>query len=429
MDRKVGGPPHFDGHKFSYWKVRMSAYLEAISSEVWKVTKDGYASDDNPTIAEIKANSRARSKLFEAISEEVFDRVQGLETAHEIWSELVNIHEGSAKIREQKYHVLRHRYDSFKMNSNENCNDMYSRLNVLVKEINGLNINKIKTGDINRKILMLLHKPKYNIIIAMLQKEDLDSMEVSELVGEVGAHEMSILGMVEGESSSKNIAFKAKNQRSHKLKHEEEEDEEEEEESSSCESDEELAQLMKKFARLSHKIHKKGYNFDPKKNMFRRRGSNKTMVCFNCGEKGHISPDCPLPDMRRKSKHHKESSSDEECAKHQRRSKHHQVSSDDEDERHKVKSSRKNKKHEKKKLLDKKKKFVGSNKRSFMVGKNEWVTDISSSDDSSEEEKLAVFATTHDDDKPLPPPPMCLMAKGNIKVSHEEDVRGRKKQP
>ena len=119
-----------------------------------------------------KANSRARSKLFEAISEEVFYRVQGLDTAQEIWTELVNIHEGSAKICEQKYHVLRHKYDTFKMNSTKSCNDMYSRLNVLVTEINRLNIHKIKGGDVNRKILMLPPKPKYNIINAMLQKED-----------------------------------------------------------------------------------------------------------------------------------------------------------------------------------------------------------------------------------------------------------------
>ena len=38
-------------------------------------------------------------------------------------------------------------------------------------------------------------KPKYNIINAILQKENLDTMEVGELVGEIRAHEMSILGM------------------------------------------------------------------------------------------------------------------------------------------------------------------------------------------------------------------------------------------
>ena len=80
----VGGPPHFNGHKFSYWKVRMSAYLEDISSKVWKVTKDDFANANEIIDAEKKANSRARSKLFEAISEDVFDRVQGLDSAHEI---------------------------------------------------------------------------------------------------------------------------------------------------------------------------------------------------------------------------------------------------------------------------------------------------------------------------------------------------------
>ena len=159
-----GDPPHFDGRKFAYWKVRMSAYLEAISPEVWKVTKDGYASSVAITDVERKANSCARSKLFEAIFEEVFDRVQGLDMAHEIWTKLVNIYEGSVNICEQKYHVLRHKYDTFKMNSNENCNEMYSRLNVLVKEINTLDIHNLNGGAINRKILTLLPKPKYNII-------------------------------------------------------------------------------------------------------------------------------------------------------------------------------------------------------------------------------------------------------------------------
>ena len=123
-----------------------------LCPEVWKVTKDGFASTTEVTDVEKKANSRARSRLFEAISEEVFDRVQGLDTVHEIWTELVNIHVGSAKIREQKYHVLRHKYDTFTMNPTESCNHMYSRLNVLVKEINGLNLHKIKGGDINRNV-------------------------------------------------------------------------------------------------------------------------------------------------------------------------------------------------------------------------------------------------------------------------------------
>ena len=103
------------------------------------------------------------------------------------------------------------------MLAHENCNDMYSRLNVIVKEINALEISKIDSGSINRKILMLLPKP-YNIINAMLQKENLDMMEVGELVGEICAHEMGILGMFEEPTTSKSIALKTKVNKHCKLK-------------------------------------------------------------------------------------------------------------------------------------------------------------------------------------------------------------------
>ena len=65
---------------------------------------------------------------------------------------------------------------------------------------------------------MLLPKPKYNIINAMLQKENLDTMEVGELVGEIRAHEMGILGMSEEPTTSKTIALKTKANKHRKLK-------------------------------------------------------------------------------------------------------------------------------------------------------------------------------------------------------------------
>lgn len=96
------------------------------------------------------------------------------------------------------------------------------------------------------------------------------------LLGEIRAHEMGILGMTEEGSSRKNIAFKAKTNKTHKLKHVKQESSEQEGDdddgSSSEEDDGELALLMKKFTWLNSRINKRGYNFDAKKNMFRSRG-------------------------------------------------------------------------------------------------------------------------------------------------------------
>ena len=169
---------------------------------------------------------------------------------------------------------------------------------------------------------MLLPKPKYNIINAMLQKENLDTMEVGELVGEIRAHEMGILGMSEEPTSSKSIALKTKVDKHCKLKIIKQESslsdkEDNHQESTSDDEDDggELALMMRKFTHLSDKINNRAYNFDPKRKMFQPRGDSKSKTCYNCGEKGHISPDCPKPDKRKKdnkSKHRHDSSDDEE---------------------------------------------------------------------------------------------------------------------
>jgi hypothetical protein len=135
-----------------------------------------------------------------------------------MWLQLIQLHEGFSKVREQKYHLLRDKYDEFKMLPNECCNDMFSRLNLIVKELNSLNVSNLDKGMMNRKILMLFPKPKYNIISSMLQKEDLDEIEVVELVGEIRAHEMSVLGISEEATPSKSIALKAKTKKNSELK-------------------------------------------------------------------------------------------------------------------------------------------------------------------------------------------------------------------
>jgi hypothetical protein len=324
-----------------------------------------------------------------------------------MWHQLIQVHEGSSKVREQKYHLLRVKYDKFKMLLNECCNDMFSRLNLIVKELNSLNVSNLDKRMINRKILMLLPKPKYNIINSMLQKKDIDEMEVVELIGEIKAREMSVLGILEEATPSKSIALKAKTKKNSKhkiIKHESSSSEQDDDSSNDEDDDQELALLMRKFSSLSDKIGKKGYRFDPNKKVFRPRRDDKNKTCYNCGEKGYISPNCSKLIKRRSSSKNKQI----------------QESSDDEEDNHKGK----NKSFERKKSYNKKSKhFVKKNsntKRSFMVGTQEWVTDVSSSEDESSEDEDIVGVAITNLEISLSPPPMCLMAKGNSKVSDGE---------
>lgn len=393
--------PRFEGKNFAYWKVRMASYLEAISPECWQATSVGF---EQPfTEQEVRWNAKAKNAIFEGISEEVFSRVRSKEFAHDIWVALCEIHEGSRRIREERYHVLMNALNQFKMFPNELCNDMYSRMNMLVEEINSLELTQLSDGDVIRRILMVLPKPQYNIVISLLHERDINDMTITDAVGKICAHEMFLFGDHES-SSKKNLALKAKmvGNKKKKIKlpssSSESDEDDDNDEHDDDDSDTELALLMRRTTRMISKFQKKGYNYDPKKNKFRPKkfdkfGGGDKKKCYNCGNLGHISYDCPHPDKRNKNKSKKLDASEDED-----------------------KYKKKDQDMKKKKLFNKR----GGGRKAYIVG--EWVSGESSSDDSSDNDdnNFAGLAIVNDD-PPLPPPPMCLMAKGNNKVSSEED--------
>jgi hypothetical protein len=106
-------------------------------------------------------------------------------------------------------------------------------------------------------------------------------MEVVELVGEISAHEMSVLVISEEATSSKSINLNVKTKKNSMLKmikHESSSSEQDDDSSNDEDDDQELALLMRKFSRLSDKIGKKGYIFDPSKKVFRSRRDDKNKI-------------------------------------------------------------------------------------------------------------------------------------------------------
>ena len=119
----------------------MACYLEAVDLGVWRVTRDGIKpikNPKNPTKSDEKEmhfNARAKNCLFESFSMDVFNQVFTLNTAHEIWLKLQELHDGTTNVREQKYCLAQQSYDSFEMNDDELVRDMYSCLNLIINEL------------------------------------------------------------------------------------------------------------------------------------------------------------------------------------------------------------------------------------------------------------------------------------------------------
>src|SRR5438105_9908161 len=292
-----GNPPVFDGNDFQYWKVRMACFLETAGTDVWRVTVEGYnppVGPHAPTVEEellVKANAKAKNLLYGAMTKEVFNIICSCVTSHDIWTALELIHEGSKSVCNDRYNGLIKKFNTFVMNRNERVNDMYSRLNVLVEEIKALNVKKITDEDVVRKIISILPRPEYQVIATLLRQEDLENMTPADALGRIAAHELYKLDGILATSStpSKNLALK--------VEHEPRRKKVAKEDSSYDEDNEDISFIIKATMKLMGQLNKKRLEYNPKTGRFSPKGDHPggKIKCYNCCEKGHISPKCSKP--------------------------------------------------------------------------------------------------------------------------------------
>jgi hypothetical protein len=196
MSSGDGPPPVFDGDDFSYWKICMEAYLEAIDIGVYKAATQGFPEPRDPTnlVGEEfnfeKWNAKAKNTLFRGLCKDVFNRVRNHRNAHDLWMDICALHEGTKSEREVRYRIAMRKLKSFEMLANENANAMYSRLNILVEEVNGLELTQISQPDVVRKILSVLPINKYGHIVTVLHQMDLSIATPTQILGKINAHDM-----------------------------------------------------------------------------------------------------------------------------------------------------------------------------------------------------------------------------------------------
>ena len=83
---------------------------------------------------------RLETPIFRGLCKDVFNRVRNHKDAHALWSDICVLHERIKSEHDERYHLVIKKLNSFEMLSKESANEMYSRLNVLVDEVNGLGL-------------------------------------------------------------------------------------------------------------------------------------------------------------------------------------------------------------------------------------------------------------------------------------------------
>jgi hypothetical protein len=243
----IGKPPHYDGNDYNYWKIRMSMHLKAMGGKICPIVRDGFIvlkeDEQSPSDNEnVLTNDQAMNVFYDALEINEFICIKNLTTAHEIWTKLMEIYEGTTIVKSAKLYVCKGKFEQFLMKEDESMSDMFNRLNEIVNELKGLGFN-VPDVDFTHKFLRSL-LGKYDTIVTMLVRSDLTTTSPTEVLGEIltqvifkksQAEAMSLAKKVKGES----IALKAKVSKAI-------EKEESEDEGNGIESDEELALFVKK---------------------------------------------------------------------------------------------------------------------------------------------------------------------------------------
>src|SRR6185369_16942820 len=87
--------PRFDGTGFQRWKVLMQAHLQAILLNVWRVVSEGV---NNNGQQEKQHDVTAKCIILSSFSDNVFNRVFSCENAKKLWKTIIENHEGTKNI-------------------------------------------------------------------------------------------------------------------------------------------------------------------------------------------------------------------------------------------------------------------------------------------------------------------------------------------
>ena len=160
--------PRFDGTGFQRWKVLMQAHLQTTGLNVWRVVSEGIKNNGQQ---EKQYDVTAKYIILSSLNDNVLNRVFACENAKELWKTIIENHEGTEDVDNERYHVLIHKLNSFKQFDDENAESMYSRLNTLVNEINSLVVKQIEDLELIRKILHSLRRPDYDLVTTILYEK------------------------------------------------------------------------------------------------------------------------------------------------------------------------------------------------------------------------------------------------------------------
>ena len=107
-----------------YWKIRTTAYLQSLGTDICGIVEGGYAypseiPTDTTGRKKYEINAKAVTILLGSLLKSEFVKVMQVKSAKEIWDKIILSYEGDAQVKRAELQTLRIQYETLKMHSNE----------------------------------------------------------------------------------------------------------------------------------------------------------------------------------------------------------------------------------------------------------------------------------------------------------------------
>eukprot|EP00253_Pinus_taeda_P033828 PITA_33828 len=164
-------PPIFDWISFVYWKVRVTAYLQSLGTEVWDIIDTGY------TFPSATPTDPTEKKKYET---------------------------NAKAVKRAKLQTLRIQYENLRMYNDESMANYFLRIDEIVNCMKKLG-EEINEAIVVEKVLRSLSPKFVSKVSAIEEKENLQKITMSQLHRILTAYEMRKGGL----SDRREAAFKA----------------------------------------------------------------------------------------------------------------------------------------------------------------------------------------------------------------------------
>ncbi|GJY26249.1 zf-CCHC domain-containing protein, partial [Tanacetum coccineum] len=233
-------------------------------------------------------NNEAKMVIYNALPHKEYERIFMCKTAKEIWDTLPITHQGNSQVKDNKIDLLVQQYEQFTIPEEESIGNGFARFNTIITSLKALD-GGFSSKNYVRKYLRALHLKWRAKVTAIEESNDLTSLSLDELIGNLKVYEVIIKKdseMINGKrEQNRSLALKAKKKSS------------DEDSSTSDSEDEEYAMAVRDFKKFfkirgrfvrqpQDEIKSSQRNKDDKNDKSERK-------CFKCGDPNHLIEECP----------------------------------------------------------------------------------------------------------------------------------------